>query len=247
MANRDFQLIPAIDLMDGQCVRLTHGRAEQKSVYSDNPPEMARSFELSGAQRLHIVDLDGAFQGRPCNLETVRSIRERVGMKIQVGGGLRTAEDLEAVFALGVDYAIVGTRAVEDPRFLKSMLDRFGDKIVVSVDARDGKVAVRGWVEISDLQALDWAKKLEDLGVQTIVYTDIAADGALSGPNLEAQRAMAEHVKMSVIASGGIASAQDVLALAMIPCQNLTGAIAGKALYNGKLDLAEVLESLRSR
>ncbi|MCX7014393.1 MAG: 1-(5-phosphoribosyl)-5-[(5-phosphoribosylamino)methylideneamino]imidazole-4-carboxamide isomerase [Candidatus Sumerlaeota bacterium] len=243
---RDFLLIPAIDLMDGHCVRLQRGRADQRSVYSDNPPEMARSFELSGAKRLHIVDLDGAFSGKPRNLEAIRSIRERVGAVLEVGGGLRTAKDVETLFDLGVEYAVLGTRVVESPEFLEEMIGRFGQRIIVSVDAHDGKVAVRGWVEVRDLQALEFAQRLESAGVGAIVYTDIATDGTLQGPNLVAQRSMAEQVGMSVIASGGVSCLDDVLALAAIPRENLIGTIVGKALYDGKLNLAEALAALRS-
>ncbi len=240
----NFLLIPAIDLMDGQCVRLTHGRADQKTIYSDNPPEMARSFEISGAARIHIVDLDGAFRGALANLDAIRDIRERVKCTLEVGGGLRSEDDLERLFNLGIDYCILGTKAVEDAAFLKSALKRYGDKIIVGIDAHDGKVAVRGWVQVKDLDALEFARQLDELGVRTIIYTDIATDGALSGPNLAAQQKMAETVNMAIIASGGVASPDDVLALAEIDCPNLIGAIAGKSIYDGRLNVAETIRQL---
>jgi len=241
---RPFLLIPAIDLMNGQCVRLTHGRAEQKTVYSDNPAEMARSFEMAGARRIHVVDLDGAFRGSPANHPSIAAIRRRVQAPLEVGGGIRSLEDLQTLFALGVDYAILGTTAVEDPVFLRSALDTYGEKIIVGIDARDGKVAVRGWVQVKELDALEFARQLDAAGVRSIIYTDIATDGALTGPNLNAQRAMAESVSMDVIASGGIAAAGDVQALASLPCDNLIGAITGKAIYDGRMDLAQTLQWL---
>ncbi len=242
-----FKLIPAIDLMDGQCVRLTHGQADQKTVYSDNPAEMARSFEMAGAQRVHLVDLDGAFKGSPANLESIKAIRERVKVELEVGGGIRTAQDLDALFSIGVDYCILGTKAVEDADFLKQALAKYGPKIIVGLDARDGKVAVRGWVQVKELDALDFARQLDQLGVKSIIYTDIATDGALTGPNLAAQQQMAEAVGMSIIASGGIASLEDIIALASLPCANLIGAITGKAIYDGRIDLAESLRAIEER
>jgi phosphoribosylformimino-5-aminoimidazole carboxamide ribotide isomerase len=242
-----FQLIPAIDLMDGQCVRLTQGRADKKQVYSDNPPEMARSFEMAGAKRLHVVDLDGAFLGKPVNLEAIKGIRDRVGLKIQAGGGMRSIRELETILGLGVDWAIVGTLAAEDPSFVKEAVSRFGDRIIVGIDARQGKVATRGWVEARDLDALQWAGELEKLGVKSIIYTDIDSDGSLAGPNLEAQTAMAFRTGMIVLASGGVASIEDVRALAALPFENLRGVIVGKAIYTGKIDLPSALETLEKR
>ena len=242
-----FQLIPAIDLMDGQCVRLTQGRADKKQVYSGNPPEMARSFDMAGAKRLHVVDLDGAFLGKPVNLEAIEGIRERVGMRIQLGGGLRTIQELETVLGLGVDWAIIGTRAAEDPSFVKEAIARFADRIIVGIDARAGKVATRGWVETRDLDAIEWAEDLEALGVQSIIYTDIDTDGSFTGPNLDSQMAMASRVNMSILASGGVASMVDVRALADLPLDNLRGVIVGKAIYAGKVDLSAAIDELENR
>lgn len=242
-----FELIPAIDLMNGQCVRLMHGKAEQKTVYSDDPARMAVTFEEAGANCIHVVDLDGAFRGTPANLEAIRAIRGAVRARIEVGGGIRNAQTLKTLFDLGVDYCILGTQAVEVPEFLKQSLKEHGERIVVGIDAKDGKVAVRGWVQTRELDALEFAAQLESLGVRTIIYTDIATDGALTGPNLSAQQKMADTVQLSVIASGGIASREDVIALASLPCANLIGAITGKAVYDGRINLRETIELLKTR
>jgi phosphoribosylformimino-5-aminoimidazole carboxamide ribotide isomerase len=243
--NRSFELIPAIDLMDGKCVRLTRGKAELKTVYSDNPAEMALSFERAGAHRIHLVDLDGAFGGVLANLESIKAIRNQVKVKIEVGGGIRSEADLEALFGIGVDYCILGTKAVEDSPFLQSALRHYGEKIIVGIDAHNGKVAIRGWVQVHDITAIDFARQMYELGVKTIIYTDIATDGALGGPNLAAQKLMADSVNLSVIASGGIASIEDVKALASLDCPNLIGAITGKAIYDGRINLAEAIASLK--
>ncbi len=244
IVDRRFLLIPAIDLMNGQCVRLKRGKAEEKTVYSDNPAEMARSFEMCGAKRIHIVDLDGAFEGKPRNLEAIQAIRRRVGVVLEVGGGIRDESQLDKLLKIGVDYAILGTQAAEDPKFLETALRKHGERIVVGLDAKDGKIATRGWTRVANLDALAWAKELERAGVRTLIYTDIATDGTLQGPNLAAQREMAQAVGMDVIASGGIGSLGDVHALAGLGAPNLIGAIAGKAIYDGKIDLKAAIESL---
>jgi phosphoribosylformimino-5-aminoimidazole carboxamide ribotide isomerase len=229
--------IPAIDLMDGHVVRLARGRAEAKTVYSDDPAAVAREFEAAGARRLHVVDLDGAFGGRPRNRDAIRAIRDAVSMEIEVGGGLRTEEDVREVFELGAQFAILGTSALRDRALVGRLVERWGERIIVGIDAKDGRVAVEGWVETSDLEQVDFARELESLGVTTVIATDIATDGMLSGPNLASLRALAEATTMNVIASGGVASIGDLRALRDLRRPNLIGAIVGRAIYEKKLDL----------
>lgn len=234
-------ILPAIDLMDGQVVRLEQGRADRKTVYHHDPVAMARRWQDQGARYLHLVDLDGAFGGELKNLEVVREITRELTIPCELGGGLRTLEALEQVLAAGVKRAIIGSKACESLDFIRQAVDRFGgDRLAVGIDAKDGKVAIRGWVEVSSWDALELARAVADRGVRTIIYTDIATDGMLSGPNTVAQQAMRKAVpEVQLIASGGVGSLEHIRALAQI--DGLYGVIVGKALYDGKMDLPACL------
>lgn len=239
-------IYPAIDLKDGQCVRLVQGRAEDKTVYSDNPGAMAGSWQQQGASWLHVVDLDGAFAGRPVNTPAIRAIAAAINIPFQVGGGLRSREDVAEVLKAGARRVIIGTKAVNSPDFVKSLLDEFSpDRIVLGLDARDGMVAIDGWVATSDLSALEFAHTMKGLGITTAVYTDISRDGLLQGPNLQAIENMARQSGLSIIASGGVSSRENILALRKLEVCGVNGAIMGKALYDGKITLAEALEEAR--
>jgi phosphoribosylformimino-5-aminoimidazole carboxamide ribotide isomerase len=243
--SRVFEVIPAIDLQGGRCVRLIQGDFDQATVYGDDPPGMARRWEAAGASRIHVVDLDGAKAGGPRQLPVVAEIVKAVGVPVQLGGGLRTIEDIEAALGAGVDRVMVGTQAIEDPSFVDAALAQFGKRVGIGIDARDGRVAVRGWVDVSDVDALDLARSMSKRGVRTIVYTDIARDGMLTGPNLDAMRRMAEAVPdLSVIASGGVGVPGDILELANT---GTVGVIVGKAIYTGDVDLADAIQALRVR
>ena len=230
-------ILPAIDLMDGQVVRLEQGRADRKTVYDHDPVAMARQWQDQGAQYLHLVDLDGAFHGELRNLSVVRAITGALDVPCELGGGLRTLEALEQVFNAGVQRAIIGSKACESLEFVREAVKAFGgERLAVGIDAKDGKVAIRGWVEVTTWDALDLARAVADLGVGTVIYTDISTDGMLSGPNVAAQRAMRSAIPRSqLIASGGVGCLADIEALTAI--DGLYGVIVGKALYDGKVDL----------
>ena len=231
-------ILPAIDLKNGQCVRLQQGKAEAVTVYSDDPVAQARHWLAQGAEQLHVVDLDGAFQGEPRHTEVIAKIVAALAIPVEVGGGLRHDAQIEKLLKLGVARAIIGTRALEDFDTLAALVKRFGDKIVVGIDARDGFVNVKGWVETTKTSALELAKQVARAGVKTIIYTDIATDGMLGGPNLSAMRQMCATVDCHIIASGGVSAPEHVTALKALGCKNLYGAIVGKALYDGKTTLA---------
>ncbi|HZK87169.1 MAG TPA: 1-(5-phosphoribosyl)-5-[(5-phosphoribosylamino)methylideneamino]imidazole-4-carboxamide isomerase [Syntrophomonas sp.] len=236
-------IFPAIDLKEGQCVRLVQGKAENKTVYSSDPASMAQSFQDQGAEWLHIVDLDGAFQGRSGNLATIKQIAARITIPFQVGGGLRQQEDVENLLEMGASRVIIGTRAVTSPDFIEALLLRFGPKkIILGLDARDGMVAIEGWVEKSSLQALDFARQMQRLGVQTAIYTDVSRDGLLQGPNLDAIQQMAELSGLKIIASGGVSTVDDIRQLKEMESLGVSGAIIGKALYDGKIALKDALQ-----
>lgn len=241
-----FLPIPAIDLMGGQVVRLSRGRAEAKTVYSDDPVAVAREFEVQGARRLHVVDLDGAFEGEPRNLDVIGRIRRATRIEIEVGGGLRTEQAVDRILDLGIDHAILGTSALHDRELVSRLAGRVGGRLIVGIDARDGKVAIEGWVETTELQALDFAHELEKLGVANVIYTDIDTDGMLSGPNLESVDRLARAVGMSVIASGGIRDVNDLLRLRELGRPNLIGAISGRAIYEKTLDLTEAVRAMNA-
>jgi phosphoribosylformimino-5-aminoimidazole carboxamide ribotide isomerase len=238
-------LFPAIDLKEGLAVRLEQGDMARATIFHRDPAAQARAFEIAGFEYLHIVDLDGAFAGKPVNAAAVERILETVGLPVQLGGGVRDMATVEGWLAKGINRVIIGTAAVRDPAFVKDAARRFLGKIAVGLDARDGKVAVEGWAETSSLTALDIAKRFEDAGVAAIIYTDIARDGLLKGLNLDATIALADRVSIPVIASGGLASINDIRALLKPRAKRLAGAIAGRALYDGRLDAAEALKLIR--
>jgi phosphoribosylformimino-5-aminoimidazole carboxamide ribotide isomerase len=242
-AGNRFELIPAIDVLGGRCVRLSQGDYERATVYAEDPAEVAAAFARARAPRIHVVDLDGAKAGRPCNGDVVRRILARAGgIPLQLGGGLRDLAAVEAALATGVSRVVLGTVAVREPAVAREAARRFPGRIAVGIDARDGRVAVAGWREDGGKRAVDLARELEDAGVSAIVFTDIGRDGMLEGPNLEATVELAEAVSIPVIVSGGVRDAADVLAAAAHP--QLAGAIVGRALYTGALDLGKTLERL---
>jgi len=238
-------LFPAIDLKEGLAVRLEQGDMARATVFHRDPAAQARAFELHGFEYLHIVDLDGAFAGKPVNAAAVERILESVGIPVQLGGGVRDMATVEAWLGKGVDRVIIGTAAVRNPALVMDAAKNFPGRVAVGLDARDGKVAVQGWAEISELSALDIARRFEDAGVAAIIYTDIARDGLLKGLNLDATIALADSISIPVIASGGLASIADIQALLAPRARKLAGAIAGRALYDGRLDAAEALKLIR--
>ena len=235
-------IFPAIDIKGGRCVRLTQGRADQETVYAENPAAVAKTFLAAGSGWVHVVDLDGAFKGEPQNLAAVQAIAA-LGMQVQLGGGLRTRAAVERALGLGVHRVVIGTRAAESDAFVRDLVQTFGDKIAIGIDAKNGQVAVKGWVDTTALDALVFAQQMEAIGVATIIYTDIGTDGMMTGPNLAAQEAMLRAVKCNVIASGGVSQRSDVVALATLARRyaNLDGVIVGKAIYEQKVDLADLL------
>ncbi len=239
-------VIPAIDLQGGKCVRLRQGRAEDATVYSSDPVAMAQHWVRQGAAWLHVVDLDGAFQGRPAHLDVIARIAAAIPIPVEVGGGLRSAEAVQQVLDCGVARAIVGTRALQAPATLAEWVARFGARLAVGIDARDGFVQVQGWVETTTTRALDLAGRMEALGVATLIYTDTATDGMLQGPNLAAMDALCRAVRCAVIASGGVTHPADVAALARLGHPHLAGCIVGKALYEGAATLPELTAAARA-
>lgn len=233
-------IIPAIDLKDGQCVRLRQGRMEDSTVFSDDPLATAQRWVEAGCRRLHLVDLNGAFAGEPVNGEVVSAIAARwPELPIQIGGGIRTLQTIERYLDTGVGYVIIGTRAVEEPQFVAEACREFGGHIIVGLDAQDGMVATDGWARVSDIEATELAKRFEDDGVSSIVYTDISRDGMMQGVNVEATVAMAGASGIPVIASGGITDMDDIKALSTVAGEGILGAITGRAIYEGSLDVAE--------
>jgi phosphoribosylformimino-5-aminoimidazole carboxamide ribotide isomerase len=239
-------LFPAIDLKNGLAVRLEQGDMARATVFNRDPAEQARIFAAQGFQYLHLVDLDGAFAGRPMNAAAVERILAAVQIPVQLGGGIRDRATIDAWLGKGVTRVIIGTAAVRDPALVKEAAGAFPGRIVVGLDARDGKVAVDGWAATSELSAFELARRFEDAGVAAIVYTDVARDGMLKGLNLDATIALADAVSIPVIASGGFASIDDVRALLAARAQKLAGAIVGRALYDGRLDAAEALNLIRT-
>jgi len=240
-------LFPAIDLKEGKAVRLLQGRMEDSTVYSDNPVDLAKDFESQGAEYLHIVDLNGAFTGKPVNDEIIRRIVGSVSLKIQVGGGIRTMERIAELIELGVERVILGTIAVKNPELVAEATRRYGRRVIVGIDAKDGLVAVQGWAETTEMRAIDLGKAMKVMGVQSVVFTDIARDGMLQGPNIESTVQMAQETGLSVIASGGISTLADLrnLQAEAIKGVSVEGAITGKALYSGAFTLREALEAAR--
>ncbi len=239
-------LFPAVDLKNGEAVRLEQGDMARATIFHRDPAEQARAFAAQGFEYLHVVDLDGAFAGRPMNAAAVERILAAVEIPLQLGGGIRDRAGIEGWLAKGVARVIIGTAAVRDPALVKAAAKQFPGRIAVGLDARGGKVAVEGWAETSELSALHIARRFEDAGVAAIIYTDVARDGMLMGLNLDATIALADAVSIPVIASGGLASIEDVRALLEPRAKKLAGAIVGRALYDGRLDAAEALDLLRA-
>jgi phosphoribosylformimino-5-aminoimidazole carboxamide ribotide isomerase len=241
-----FELIPAIDLLDGACVRLTQGRYEDATVYERDPGAQAGRFVAHAIRRLHVVDLDGAKAGKPVNTGAIAAIVAAAGsVPVQVGGGIRNLDAIELLLGAGVDRVILGTVALRDSALVRAAAKRFPTKIVVGIDAKDGRVAVEGWTEGSDLEATELARRFEDAGVAAIVHTDIARDGMLEGPNLEATAALAAQIDIPVILSGGVTTTDDLVAAAAYADRGVAGAIIGRALYTGAIQLGEALARLQ--
>jgi phosphoribosylformimino-5-aminoimidazole carboxamide ribotide isomerase len=233
-------LIPAIDLKDGKCVRLRQGRMEDETVFSDDPVAVAARWVEAGARRLHLVDLNGAFEGKPMNREVVHAIAEAFPeLPIQIGGGIRDEETVQSYLDAGVSYVIIGTKAVSAPHFINDLCLEFPGHIIVGLDAKDGKVAIDGWSKLSKHDVIDMAKHFEEDGVSSIVYTDIGRDGMMTGVNVEATVKLAQAVSIPIIASGGITNLDDVKALCKVADEGIAGAITGRAIYEGTLDFAE--------
>ncbi len=238
------KIIPAIDILQGQCVRLYQGEYEQSEVFSPDPVAVASHWAAQGADRIHLVDLDGARDGHPVNLAVIHQIRQAVSLPLQVGGGLRDRERVAQLLDLGVDQVVLGTVAVEDPQLVARVCREFSGRVLVGIDARDGKVATRGWRETSTLAALDLVQEVGSFGVAGVIYTDIHRDGTLQGPNLAALREVAQASTVPVIASGGVSSGRDLLGLLSLEPLGVSGVILGRALYTGALSLPEALRAV---
>jgi len=233
-------LLPAIDLKDGQCVRLRQGRMEDTTVFSDSPVDTATRWVNAGAKRLHLVDLNGAFDGVPVNNNAVEAIAKKFpDLPIQIGGGIRDAKTVQAYLDAGVTYCIIGTKAVQDPEFVKDLCKQFPGHIIVGIDAKNGMVATDGWAEVSSVSAIDLAKKFEEAGVVAIVYTDISRDGMMTGVNVDATVSLAESISIPVIASGGVTNMDDIIDLCEVEDSGIMGTILGRSIYEGTIDLAE--------
>ena len=233
-------LIPAIDLKDGKCVRLKQGRMEDDTVFSDDPVAVATHWVEQGARRLHLVDVNGAFAGEPVNGDIVKAIAQKhPDLPIQIGGGIRSPEIIQAYLDAGVQWVIIGTKAVNEPEFVRDMCKQFPGHIIVGLDAKDGKVATDGWANVTDVDVIDLARQFQDDGVSAIVYTDISRDGMLQGVNVEATLRLAESISIPVIASGGITNLEDVRNLCAVSELGISGAITGRAIYEKTLDFAE--------
>ena len=235
-------IIPAIDLRNGKCVRLLQGRADAETVFSDDPVAMAVKWENKGARFLHLVDLDGAFTGAQKNLSVVKEIANAVSIPVELGGGIRDQEAVERVLQVGIQRAILGTSALKNPVFAAAMCREYGDRIAVGIDAKDGMVATHGWTEVAEKSAVDFAVEMEQVGVKTIIYTDIKRDGMLTGPNIEATKKMAQTTEdVGIIASGGVSSLKDIGNLKTLESLGVTGVIIGKALYTGDIRLEDAI------
>ena len=240
-------LIPAIDLKNGSCVRLMQGNSDKETVYSHDPAGMAVKFEEAGAKRLHLVDLDGAFQGISSNITSIRLIMKNVSIPVQIGGGLRTEEDIDNMIDLGVSSVIVGTMAVNLPDVLEKLLNKYTDEqIILGIDSRNRKVSIEGWKENTQIHDVEFAKRWKNFGIKRVVFTDISRDGMLSGPNLVALREMAENTGLKIVASGGVSSLEDLEQLKKLEPYGVDQVISGKAIYERKIDLRKVFKCLQS-
>ena len=234
-------IIPAIDLKEGKCVRLEQGLMDKATIYSEDPASTAKHWEAQGAELLHVVDLDGAFAGSPRNLPAIVAIRDAIKIPIEVGGGIRDMATVRKLVSIGIDRIILGTAAIKDPSFVQAACNAFPGKIIVGIDAKDGLVAIKGWAEMTKVQAIELARQMEGYGVIAIIYTDIKRDGMLSGPNVEATRDLAKALHIPVIASGGVHTMTDIEKLMEIRHSGVSGVITGKAIYSGSLDLKEAI------
>ena len=233
------KIYPAIDVKDGRCVRLVQGKFSDVTVYADDPVEMALKWEKLGAEYLHVVDLDGARVGEPVNTAVISKMAVNLGIPVQLGGGIRSIEMMEILLCKGIQRVILGTSAVNDQELVKKAVNTFDNNLVIGIDAKNGFVAIEGWAKTSSFTAIEFAKKMEELGAKTIIYTDIDTDGMLSGPNLKAMEEMVKAVNIEIIASGGVSSIEDIKNLKNV---GVSGAIIGKALYTGNIDLAEAIK-----
>ncbi len=240
------EVIPAIDLLEGRCVRLYQGDYSLSQVFNENPVDVAKQWLEQGATRLHVVDLDGAKAGKVVNLGAIEAIAQAVSIPIQVGGGLRSQESVQQLLNIGVQRVILGTIAVEQPQLVQQLCQEFPGQIIIGIDARNGKVATRGWLETSEVFATQLAVRMQELGAAAVIYTDIHRDGTLTGPNLEALRELANAIDIPVIASGGVSSITDLLSLLALEPQGVTGAIVGRALYTGDISLKEAVQAVGS-
>jgi phosphoribosylformimino-5-aminoimidazole carboxamide ribotide isomerase len=238
-------VIPAVDIKAGRCVRLRQGRMEDETIYSDAPEDMAQRWVSQGAERLHLVDLDGAAQGRPVNQEAVRRAASAVSVPVQLGGGIRSLETIETYLAAGVSQVILGTSAIKDPGFAEAACREFPGRIILGLDARGGKVAVEGWTEETGLSPASVGRRYQDLGISAIIFTDIERDGMESGPNVEGARVLARSLEIPVIVSGGISGIEDVAKVARLAQDGVAGMITGRALYQGSLDLAAAIRETK--
>ena len=241
---KNMDVIPAIDILDGRCVRLYQGDYQQSEVFGEDPVEVAQRWYSQGAKYLHVVDLDGARDGKPKNLKVIEAIARSIPIRVQMGGGLRDRESIVSVLNSGVSRVILGTAAVENSQLIADICAEFPEQIMIGIDARDGKVATRGWLTTSEVMAVDLAKRMTSIGIAGIIYTDIHRDGTMQGPNIEALRQLAENVDVPVIASGGISSITDLLNLLSLESIGVKGAIVGRAIYTGDIQLREAIRAV---
>ena len=238
-------VIPAIDLKEGRCVRLLQGREDREIVFSHSPSAVAKRWEEAGAELIHVVDLDGAFKGKPVNREAIREIVDAVSVPIQLGGGIRSLASIEETFASGVNRVVLGTVAIQDPGLVENACKKFPGRILVTIDAKDGMVVVKGWVEESTVTASELAKRLKTVGVAAVVFTDIKRDGMMVGPNIQAAKELAQSVSIPVIISGGISSLNDIREIIPLKALGITGMIIGRAIYDGSIDLREAIDLMK--
>jgi len=240
-------IIPAVDIKDGKCVRLEQGAMDRETVFSENPEQMAVQWETRGAEKLHLVDLNGAISGRPVNKKSIQRITAAVSVPVEVGGGIRSLDTIEEYISLGVDEVIIGSAAYKDPDFVQAACERFPGRIIVGIDAKDQRVAVQGWTEMTDVSAIAVAKACEAVGVTSLIYTDIARDGMKTGPNTASLRSFTRATSLPVIAAGGVSTLQDIEELAVLQADGLSGIIVGRALYDGAIDLENILHIVHQR
>ena len=242
MVNEIFEIIPAIDIIDGKCVRLEQGDYSKETIFCENPIEVAQNWEKIGAKRIHIIDLDGAKAGQPINLDLIDKIVKNISIPVQLGGGIRNMENISKIFSLGVDRIILGSAAVMNTDLVKKSCEKYGNKIIISLDSKKGEIAIEGWTQETGISIFDLADKLINIGVKHIIYTDIVRDGMLEGPNLEGIIALAKHIPIPLIVAGGISSYSDITTLKALSHLGIEGCIVGKALYTKKIDLSQIFK-----